>query len=263
MKNVTNACLAFMLAVILVPALSFSGAIKATATPMVDSAAKEQALTVPVTVDISSLPEKLGSYTATLTWDSHVLQYVGYEPGTTMGFSAPVVNSAKTGDGLLTFAAANPYGADGTINILNVQFQVIGAEGSQSDLKLDFSAMAAAKTFTNLLPFVQTLQTGVERGVTVGEPPKEFALLQNYPNPFNPTTKIGYSLPKSERVQITIYNELGQIVRKLVDEFKSAGNYAVIWDSRDGSGKEVPVGLYLFKLQAGNFTATKKMHLLK
>ena len=252
-----------LIVIVVIPTLSWGGVIKASAVPLVHSVTQEQALTVPVTVDISSLPEKLGSYTATLRWDSRVLQYAGYEPGTTTGFSAAVVNSSKTGEGLLTFAAAHPYGAEGSINLLNVQFQVIGAEASQSDLQLAFSAMAAAKTFTNLLPFVQTLQTGVERGVTVGEGPKEFALLQNYPNPFNPTTKIEYSLAKSERVRLTIYNPLGQKVRVVIDEQKPAGNYAVLWNGRDDAGKQVPAGTYLYKLQAGSFNEQRQMILIK
>jgi hypothetical protein len=252
-----------LIVMVLIPALSFGGTIKASATPVTVSAVQEQALAVPVVVDISGMPEKLGSYTATLKWDVRVLKYAGHQPGSTAGFTAPVVNSAKAGDGILTFAAANPYGAEGKISILNVSFQVIGTAGAKSDLDLEFSAMAAAKTFTNLMPYLQTAQTGVERGITVGEQPKEYTLKQNYPNPFNPSTRIGYALPVAEQVSITIYNALGQRVKTLVNEQKGAGNYAEIWDGRDDSGKDVPVGVYLCKLQAGSFRDMKKMQLIK
>jgi len=245
------------------PSLAAGGTIKASATPTTPTAVQQQALAVPVTVDISDLPEKLGSYTATLRWDSRVLKYTGYQPGSTIGFSAPVVNNAKASDGLLTFAAANPHGAQGNINILNVMFEVIGSAGDQSDLKLNFSAMAAASTYNNMMSYLQTMSTGVERRITIGEQPKEFALLQNYPNPFNPSTKIGFGLPKSEHVMITVFNTLGQNVRTLVDEQKGVGNYVVMWDGLNDEGKQAPAGVYLYRLQAGGFSATKQMMLIK
>jgi hypothetical protein len=263
MKMAKCLSLCAMIVTILIPALSFGGTIKALAKPMTSSAVKEQQLVVPVTVDISSLPEKLGSYTASLRWDSRVLKYAAHQPGSTTGFTSPVVNAGKAGEGVLTFAAANPYGAEGTINILNVIFEVIGSEGARSDLKLEFSAMAAANTYADLLPYLQTAQTGVERGITVGGLPDEFSLAQNYPNPFNPSTKIGYSLPDAEHVTVTIYNALGQKVRTLVDEQKGAGTYELIWDGRDNSGKEAPVGVYLYKLQAGSFSEMKQMLFVK
>jgi len=252
-----------LIPLIILPTLSWGGAIKASATPMSTAAVKEQAMAVPVNVDLSGLPEKLGSYTATLRWDSRVLKYSGYQPGSTSGFSAPVVNSAKTGEGLLTFAAANPYGAQGSVNILNVLFEVVGSEGAQSDLKLDFSAMAASNTFADLLPFLQAATTGVEQGITVGELPKEFSLQQNYPNPFNPTTRIVFQLPQSAHVSITIFNALGQRICQLADEQKGAGNFTVMWNGRDDNGNEVPAGMYLYQLQAGSFSAMKQMLLVK
>ena len=260
MKKYLNITLAIVL--VLFPTFVFGAGIKASAAPLTATAVQNQQLAVPVTVDITNLPEKLGSYTATLRWNSRVLQFESYQPGSTAGFSSPVVNISKAPEGLLTFAAANPYGAEGNINILNVVFQVIGEEGAKSDLALNFTAMAAAGTFTNLLPYLNTM-TGVEHGITVGEQPKDFSLQQNFPNPFNPSTKIGYSIPRAEHVSLTVYNALGQIVRILVNERKGIGNYAITWDGRDEAGKDVPIGIYIYKLQAGNFSDTKKMHLVK
>ncbi len=98
--------------------------------------------------------------------------------------------------------------------------------------------------------------------------PNSFELLQNYPNPFNPTTKIQFrvgSLGFGRPVHATlnIYNILGQLVKTLVDEEKLPGNYNIIWDGKDDSGKEVGSGIYFYQLKTKDYTATKKMVLLR
>jgi flagellar hook assembly protein FlgD len=90
-----------------------------------------------------------------------------------------------------------------------------------------------------------------------------FELSQNYPNPFNPTTNIKYQLPQAVQVSLTIYNMLGQEVRKLVNTQQPAGYHTVVWDGRDNSGRLVPSGVYHYRLQAGSFTMTKKMLMAK
>jgi len=93
--------------------------------------------------------------------------------------------------------------------------------------------------------------------------PAGFLLEQNHPNPFNPTTIIEYSLPHRTDVQISVYNILGQRVRNLLDDNKSAGDYSVIWDGLDEKGKTVSTGIYFYRIVTDNFTETKKMLLLK
>ncbi|MFA5052228.1 MAG: T9SS type A sorting domain-containing protein, partial [Patescibacteria group bacterium] len=93
--------------------------------------------------------------------------------------------------------------------------------------------------------------------------PTEFQLYQNYPNPFNPSTTICYSLPEASQVSLRIINILGQEVMTLVDQYQSAGNYAIEWDGANQSGKRVASGIYFYRLCAGNFTQSKKMLLLK
>ncbi|UCE18070.1 MAG: T9SS type A sorting domain-containing protein [Gemmatimonadota bacterium] len=97
-------------------------------------------------------------------------------------------------------------------------------------------------------------------------PPSSFRLFQNYPNPFNETTDIRYEIPDMRSptpTTLTIYNILGQKVKTLVDVSQEAGSYTVTWDGRDESGVEVTSGVYFCTIEAGNFTATKKMLLLK
>lgn len=85
-----------------------------------------------------------------------------------------------------------------------------------------------------------------------------YALGQNYPNPFNPITKISYSLPQSEIVRLKILNVLGQEIISLVNEEKPAGYYEVDFDALD-----LPSGVYIYRLKAGNFIDAKKMILIK
>ncbi len=98
---------------------------------------------------------------------------------------------------------------------------------------------------------------------TASRLPRAFSLLQNIPNPFNPTTEIGYSIPKTTQVRIEVLNVLGQSVRTLVDEYKAAGDYSVLWDGRDNSQQSVASGIYLYRISAGEFTETRKMVLMK
>ncbi|MCG6913041.1 T9SS type A sorting domain-containing protein [bacterium BMS3Abin03] len=88
--------------------------------------------------------------------------------------------------------------------------------------------------------------------------PDEFTLYQNYPNPFNPNTKIKYYIPKSSQVQIIVYDILSNEITTLVNEEKPAGNYEVQFDASN-----LPSGAYFYKLQAGSYTKTMKMLLLK
>jgi len=94
--------------------------------------------------------------------------------------------------------------------------------------------------------------------------PSDFVLGQNYPNPFNPTTLISYSLPKEAPVTFEVYNMLGVKVRSLVSgETRSAGTYTVAWDGKNDAGVSMPSGVYLYRVVAGSYLASKKMTLLK
>jgi hypothetical protein len=93
--------------------------------------------------------------------------------------------------------------------------------------------------------------------------PTEYALLQNFPNPFNPSTAIRFALPASGRVQLAVYNSLGQEVARLLDNELAAGVYTIDWDGRNASGKSVASGVYFYRLTATDFTKTRKMLLLK
>ena len=93
--------------------------------------------------------------------------------------------------------------------------------------------------------------------------PIEFSLGQNYPNPFNPITKINYTLPKHAKVNVSIYNVLGQRVITLLDKKQEYGYHTLTWNGTNSFGKQMATGVYFAKMTAGKFTQTKKMLLLK
>ncbi|MCP4684986.1 MAG: PKD domain-containing protein, partial [bacterium] len=95
------------------------------------------------------------------------------------------------------------------------------------------------------------------------EMPIDFSLEQNYPNPFNPSTEITYSLPAPSQVRLVVINMLGQEVVTLVEGQQSAGWHSTTWDGRSAGGKAVASGLYFYHLQAGEFSESRKMMLLK
>ncbi|NIT60960.1 MAG: T9SS type A sorting domain-containing protein [Aliifodinibius sp.] len=88
--------------------------------------------------------------------------------------------------------------------------------------------------------------------------PARFVLQQNYPNPFNPVTNIEFSVPNAEFVTLKIYNTLGQEVAKLISERLAAGEYKYEWDA---SG--LASGVYLYRIEAGEYVETKKMILMR
>jgi len=89
------------------------------------------------------------------------------------------------------------------------------------------------------------------------------ALYQNYPNPFNPKTTIRYSLAVPNEVRLGIYNLKGQLVKELVREHLPAGDHQSVWDGSDSAGKQVGSGIYLYRLQSGDYSKTLKMILVK
>ena len=90
-----------------------------------------------------------------------------------------------------------------------------------------------------------------------------FALRQNYPNPFNPSTEIEFDLQRRSVARLTIYNILGQEVRKLVDAELSAGHHTVTWDGSDDAGKRVSTGIYFYRFETEGYSESRKMVLFK
>jgi len=93
--------------------------------------------------------------------------------------------------------------------------------------------------------------------------PNDFLIHQNYPNPFNPITTLRYNLLEDSYVDVTVYDMLGNVVNNLVNANQSSGYKSIQWNATNNQGQPVSAGVYLYKIQAGDFVDTKKMILLK
>ncbi len=93
--------------------------------------------------------------------------------------------------------------------------------------------------------------------------PSAFYLGQNYPNPFNPSTTIRFGLPEASEVRLVIYNMTGQHVATVVSGRLNAGVHTVQWNGRDGKGKAVASGTYLYRLETEKFIDAKRMVFMK
>ena len=88
--------------------------------------------------------------------------------------------------------------------------------------------------------------------------PENFLLRQNFPNPFNPVTHMQFGIPKSGFVSLKVFDMLGREIKTLINEIKPAGSYEVLFD-----GTDLASGVYFYKIESVDFTATKKMVLIR
>ena len=93
--------------------------------------------------------------------------------------------------------------------------------------------------------------------------PTRYSLSANYPNPFNPSTKIAFDLPESQNVRLVIFGIDGRRIATLRNESMSAGRHSVTWTGQDDQDEKVAAGIYFYRIQAGDFSETKKMTLIK
>jgi len=118
----------------------------------------------------------------------------------------------------------------------------------------DFSGSFVPFIPDNLPDYFGTIDTNGE----IISVPNQFELVNCYPNPFNPTTTISYALPEAAHVKLTVFNVNGQVVKTLVDGYRSASMHQVTFDA-----SQLSSGLYFYKIEAGNYSDVKKMVLVK
>lgn len=150
------------------------------------------------------------------------------------------------------------YSDIGARNDLNLRkaywnYMLIAYEGSYGMHNAKFSIDVLRKTLASL--------TGVE--FEDNNIPLKFDISQNYPNPFNPSTEIKFSVAKSENIKIVIYDAVGRVVKVMVNEMLSPGNYKLTWNGENTNGSKVVSGIYFYRFESSSFEATKKMVLLK
>ena len=168
---------------------------------------------------------------------------------------------------------------DGVINILDLVL-VASNVGNTAAAPLAHAQILSTLTATDVEGWLTQAEQVVLtdpaylRGIAVLEQllsmltPKETILLPNYPNPFNPETWIPYHLANASDVQISIYDTNGALVRQLDLGYRQAGYYtnrnrAAYWDGRNEFGEHVASGVYFYHLSAGDYSATRRLVILK
>ncbi|RLD15942.1 hypothetical protein DRI50_03050 [candidate division KSB1 bacterium] len=148
----------------------------------------------------------------------------------------------------------------------NYRVRFVGQDAARSfpykdwNMPLDTWTNAEVKTDQETDPYTSLTAIG-DATKTL---PTRFELKQNYPNPFNPTTMISFTLPQAAHVTLTVYDVLGQKVRTLIDnKLATAGTHFQKWNGKDDFGHKVASGIYFYKIKAGNFSAIRKMVLMK
>jgi hypothetical protein len=123
----------------------------------------------------------------------------------------------------------------------------------------DYNLSSDDKTIIHAPGQIKRWDFNVKDKVSVNEEvPEMFRLNQNYPNPFNPSTRVGFSLGEREYITLDVYNAAGQKVRTLTEGYMDAGNHELTF-----SGEGLAAGAYFLRMQAGDYTDTKKMSLIK
>jgi hypothetical protein len=115
------------------------------------------------------------------------------------------------------------------------------------------------------------LRTGTQAGIGDSglyfeqdpETPRDFCLFQNYPNPFNLQTTITYEVAQTGPVRLSIYALTGQSMRTIVDGKRPVGTYSVVWDGTDDTGQTIASGVYFCRMFAGDYSATRKLLLIR
>lgn len=150
------------------------------------------------------------------------------------------------------------YSSDGGTNWIadheGIPSPVFAAQGLTSDGNSLYVYM------TSLGVYKKTPATSIAEGETL---PDGFSLEQNYPNPFNPSTTIRFTLPEAGMVTVGIYTIEGELVATLASGEFEAGTYSLVWNATDQSGNKVTSGVYFCRMQSGEFTAVRKLVLLK
>ena len=215
----------------------------------------------------ADIPESIAGYQLELVYNPRLLTVVGFEKGNLLGAESYHLQPQMT-LGRIGRIAATQLGESAAVGgtestMASVSFRLKG------DLDLALRSIGIRKLViadqeSQQIPVeLERMTTNLE---TTAVP--RYSLGQNYPNPFNPETWIPYQLASSEQVSIQIYDAAGHLVRRIDVGLKSVGDYrsrgrAVYWDGRNEFGEQAASGVYYYTIDAGDFSSTSKMLLLK
>ena len=127
---------------------------------------------------------------------------------------------------------------------------------SQFSGNVDYSPYLSTDPLPKISPWTSEDFSEVDRVSSATEP-------NNFPNPFNPSTTIEFHLSTADNVEVVIYNILGQVVNRLIDERLSEGTHQIAWDGTDQRGKPMASGVYLYRVATDHVVTTKKMVIVR
>ncbi|NOZ60129.1 MAG: T9SS type A sorting domain-containing protein [Calditrichaeota bacterium] len=165
----------------------------------------------------------------------------------------------------------NPYASSSKVFSLEKEYQkIIPIGGGVVDSAGFYDGYLSYETINGdvEIPPISGLILKDSLATTIKKNPpsaiNDFALSQNYPNPFNSSTTIRYQLARAGRVEIAIYNVLGEKIRSLVNEEKQSGTHSVVWDGKDDTGNLVSTGVYFYQLRVNDTRSyVRKLSFLK
>ena len=175
-------------------------------------------------------------------------------------WSVSISSGSDPGSVQFSAAADGPIPPDISVAVLDIQSRKIYKDVLVNPFSIDdrLNLVYELKFVVGDPAYVESMLLNI-----LSQIPSEFALGQNYPNPFNPITRLDYLLPRRSDVSIRVYNMLGQEIITLLEQEQSYGQYSVLWNGLDRSGKQVASGVYFTELKAGSIRKTRKMLLLK
>ena len=162
-------------------------------------------------------------------------------------------------DGTIHFVGAGVSRVDGVSGL--VQMDVLALDGLTESTQITLTDFRLNEN--TIIDVASAAEISLSVLGIDDQMPSKFALHNNYPNPFNPETTIRFDLPEESLVKLIIYDVSGKEVIVLTAGTLSAGSYRVRWDGKDHRGQGVSAGMYLYHIEAGEFSETKKLILLK
>ena len=164
--------------------------------------------------------------------------------------------SVSQNGGSYTLYGSNTFNITPTMKTYSFNFIMNNTTDAQAQFVVGVGNSTVAMKLDNIVMHEHDFGTPVVRKSEVL--PSRYSLLQNYPNPFNPTTTISFALPKKSIVSLKIYDVIGKEVATVVNTQLESGYYSYVWNATS-----IPSGMYFYRLQAGSFTETKKLVLLR
>jgi len=196
----------------------------------------------------TDIPVELSAFEFVLEYNTENTVYQRLVPADNL---SSFIQQTHVNDGKIHFAAAGDQTIPVTGVITSIGFSV--DENTQTD-----AAVFLQRLTLNEAQILESSISSENNAI-----PLSYELQQNYPNPFNPNTTIRFQMPERNNVTLKIYNIVGQEVKTLIQQSLEPGQHTFNWDGRDNRGLPVSSGVYIYRIRAGSFIATKKMILLK